>query len=831
MKRISLTIIGIAMLLVQSSSAQVLFTTTNDFAMWQTLSGFAQGPVTYPDSDGSPVNGLGNTNAPGGAGAGGSLSVQWPQGGAFYVLAATASPGEQGFTNFFPAVEQPGMVMTIDYLPPPVPPGSNHYFQVGIVVNCSGRYDTLGASASTPTIPLGGGWMRAIIDWGAEAQALQAAQAANSNSFGYFQFQLTYNSDYSPTTPYYIDNITMRSGPVKLFTTTNDFTGWTTEVGFSNVGPTNFDLDGSTTNGIGNTTAPGALGTGGSLNITHASNNFGVVSYSPAENANTALITMLEKASSLSFDYTTPTAGTGTYFQAGITVNCQGVQTNVFPASTAAVSNGVTRANINWTAVAQALLTAQSSNGGGFTYFQLGIVWNSDYNPGTTPFQVDNITATTNATGAYIIPASSTVASEGCSPTNNAIDPGETVGVQFALQNTGSADASNVVATLLSSSGVVLPSTAQSYGTLVANGAAVTNSFTFTAEGTCGGNLVGTLQLQTNSVFYRTVPYSFTLGALGAPTTNIFSSGGEAIAIPDNNPVGITNSIAVTVTGAVSHVTVSVRVNHTYDGDLQMYLIGPDGTQVGLIQANPGDGGANFGSGSTDCNGTFTVFDDSASVPIAGGSSPFNGSYVPWQHLSTFNGKPALGTWKIYIEDTGPGDVGTLFCWQLKIAYQPFACCAGSSPTDPFTAWQSQYFTLSELGSPSFSGPGADPFGKGMSNTNQFLAGFNPTNAAAYVHITSISKTNSGTDIRVDYLGASGDSSRTLPGPLLSRTNVLEFTSGTANGSYSSNNFASTGVTDILSGGAGLGTLTNMVDPGGATNKPARYYRVRVLVP
>jgi hypothetical protein len=118
-----------------------------------------------------------------------------------------------------------------------------------------------------------------------------------------------------------------------------------------------------------------------------------------------------------------------------------------------------------------------------------------------------------------------------------------------------------------------------------------------------------------------------------------------------------------------------------------------------------------------------------------------------------------------------------------------------------------------------------------MSNTNQFLAGFNPTNAAAYVHITSISKTNGSTDVRVDYLGASGDSSRTQPGLLLSRTNVLEFTTGTANGSYSSNNFASTGVSNILSGGIGLGTLTNMVDPGGATNKPSRYYRVRVLVP
>jgi len=144
--------------------------------------------------------------------------------------------------------------------------------------------------------------------------------------------------------------------------------------------------------------------------------------------------------------------------------------------------------------------------------------------------------------------------------------------------------------------------------------------------------------------------------------------------------------------------------------------------------------------------------------------------------------------------------------------------------TDPFTAWQTHYFT----GSPLNPAPGADPLGKGISNTNQFLAGFNPTNAAAYVHITSVSKTNSSTDIRVDYLGASGDS--TYSGGPVSRTNVLEFTAGIA-GSYNSNSFVSTGVTNILSGGVGLGTLTNMVDSGGATNNPSRYYRVRVLVP
>ena len=143
---------------------------------------------------------------------------------------------------------------------------------------------------------------------------------------------------------------------------------------------------------------------------------------------------------------------------------------------------------------------------------------------------------------------------------------------------------------------------------------------------------------------------------------------------------------------------------------------------------------------------------------------------------------------------------------------------------DPYTSWQTLYFSGSTLSSAG----NADPLGKGMSNTNQFLAGFNPTNAAAYLHITAISKTNGGTDVRVDYLGASGDN--TYTGGPTSRTNVLEFTTG-AGGNYNSNSFVSTGVINILSGGTGLGTLTNMVDPGGAIAGATRYYRVRVLVP
>ena len=120
----------------------------------------------------------------------------------------------------------------------------------------------------------------------------------------------------------------------------------------------------------------------------------------------------------------------------------------------------------------------------------------------------------------------------------------------------------------------------------------------------------------------------------------------------------------------------------------------------------------------------------------------------------------------------------------------------------------------------------SDPFGVGMSNTNKFLAGFSPVSSAAYLHIINLAETNN--DINVIYWGANGDSS--YAGGPASRTNVLEFAPGAADGSYT-NNFVSTGATDILSGGTGIGMVTNMVDPGGATNQPVRYYRVRVLVP
>jgi fibronectin-binding autotransporter adhesin len=142
-----------------------------------------------------------------------------------------------------------------------------------------------------------------------------------------------------------------------------------------------------------------------------------------------------------------------------------------------------------------------------------------------------------------------------------------------------------------------------------------------------------------------------------------------------------------------------------------------------------------------------------------------------------------------------------------------------TAASDPYSSWASFY----GLSGGNAAGT-ADPDGDGMSNTNEFLTGFNPTNSSARLKIISIVRTD-GTNNTVTYLGANGDSNGSL-GP---KTNVLDSTTGAANGSFS-NNWTPTGLTNILTGGNGLGQVATFVHTNGAAGT-TRYYRVRVLVP
>jgi hypothetical protein len=172
-----------------------------------------------------------------------------------------------------------------------------------------------------------------------------------------------------------------------LFTTASDFNGWSGS-GFTAASTTAVDLDGGTVNGLGNTSAAGATSAGGSLSLQWVSGTYDTVD-SPGEQGNAAFLAALENATTLTFDYTTPAAGTGNYFQLGIVLNYTGNFDQLFPASTISLGGGVTQATVNWSTEAAKLATQQTSDGGTFSYFQFGVIYNSNYTPGT-PFNVDN---------------------------------------------------------------------------------------------------------------------------------------------------------------------------------------------------------------------------------------------------------------------------------------------------------------------------------------------------------------------------------------------------------------------------------------------------------
>ena len=287
-----------------------------------------------------------------------------------------------------------------------------------------------------------------------------------------------------------------------------------------------------------------------------------------------------------------------------------------------------------------------------------------------------------NATAASVpvVGADTTnITAESCAPANGVLDPNETVTVNFGLKNIGTSDTTNLVATLQATGGVTSPSGAQTYGVVTAGGAPVSQPFTFTVSRACGDVLTATLQLQDGAINLGTVTFTLPVGALGGGSiTTTSSSGSVGTAIPDAGTVEI--PVNVSARGAVTDVNVKVRLNHASVGDVDMFLVAPDGTEIELSTDN--GGGADFGSGTNDCSGTFTIFDDAAATSITAGTPPFAGTFKPEGSLAALNGRQTFGTWKLRITDDAAGDTGTVGCVQLEITRQPYACCGITGTPD-----------------------------------------------------------------------------------------------------------------------------------------------------
>jgi uncharacterized repeat protein (TIGR01451 family) len=142
--------------------------------------------------------------------------------------------------------------------------------------------------------------------------------------------------------------------------------------------------------------------------------------------------------------------------------------------------------------------------------------------------------------------AATSFAAEGCLPGNSAVDPNESVTLNFSLRNIGGVKVTNLTATLQANGGVLAPSGPQNYGALDA-GVTVSRPFTFTANGACGSTLVATLSLQDGADNLGTLNFSMPLGK--AITT--LSQNFEPLTVPAL-PVGWTTT---TIGGGVAWVT------------------------------------------------------------------------------------------------------------------------------------------------------------------------------------------------------------------------------------------------------------------------------------
>ncbi|MET1411007.1 DUF5801 repeats-in-toxin domain-containing protein [Roseibium sp. HPY-6] len=131
--------------------------------------------------------------------------------------------------------------------------------------------------------------------------------------------------------------------------------------------------------------------------------------------------------------------------------------------------------------------------------------------------------------------------------------------------------------------------------------------------------------------------------------------------IPEVDTSGtIFSEIEVTTPGTIFDVNVSLELQHSFSGDLLVFLVHPDGTEIRLIQDStariqPVDG--------------VVSFDDDAANTIGTDNTNIVGTWRPDStlNLDFFEGRDQLGVWTLQVTDTLNGDTGQLVSWTLDI--------------------------------------------------------------------------------------------------------------------------------------------------------------------
>jgi uncharacterized repeat protein (TIGR01451 family) len=257
---------------------------------------------------------------------------------------------------------------------------------------------------------------------------------------------------------------------------------------------------------------------------------------------------------------------------------------------------------------------------------------------------------------------------------NGIIDRNECNNLQITLFNNGDSTATHIVGRLSTiTPGAIVASPVSGYPDTLRGGTNA-NLIPFrintSDQFVCGTPIDFSFQVKCDQET-RTFNFRLPTGTNGVPVR--YDSAGP-VAIPDANPFGASSPITVSgFNDAVKKVSVGMFLTHTFDSDLYITLIAPDGT-TNVLSANRGGAGNNFGINCADTSRT--IFDDDATNFLT--RPPFIGTFKPETPFVVFEGKSGSsvnGTWQLHAVDQVQFDSGVIQCWSLFLS--PAICADG----------------------------------------------------------------------------------------------------------------------------------------------------------
>ncbi|MBI2398557.1 MAG: DUF11 domain-containing protein [Xanthomonadales bacterium] len=175
--------------------------------------------------------------------------------------------------------------------------------------------------------------------------------------------------------------------------------------------------------------------------------------------------------------------------------------------------------------------------------------------------------------------------------------------------------------------------------------------------------------LAPNTPYYWRVRASNACGDGSYSAVRSFTTANEicfagSLAIPDNNPAGVTSDLSG-IAGTLTDLDVRIEATHTWVGDTKFTLT--HGAVTRALIDRPGYTGSGFGCSANDIAVTADDEGPDGTIEAACNAAPpaVGGVRTPNETLAAFDGQDFSGTWTLTASDLAGGDNGNITRWCL----------------------------------------------------------------------------------------------------------------------------------------------------------------------